>query len=166
MTRIKVFSYGSNMLVNQITQRAKSTIIECIGGIIGYKLMFHKISKDGSGKASVYKTDDLNDTVWGIIISINPNDKKKLDKFEGLGYGYKEETIPVYTSLGKISTITYVATNDRIDNNLKPYDWYYQYIIEGAKQNNLPSEYIKSLENVEYIIDSQTDRRNEKLSLL
>jgi hypothetical protein len=165
---IKVFSYGSNMLYNRIKARAKSARIYATGNIEGYKLKFHKRSKkDGSGKANIFNTNKSEDIVWGIIVCVDKSDKVKLDVFEGLDYGYEEKSLIVTLENSiKIKTTAYVATDDCIDEKLKPFDWYYNFVVEGAKENNLNTKYIRSIEKVEYDIDSDESRRKENSEIL
>lgn len=165
---IRVFSYGSNMLFNRIKTRAESARIYAKGYIEGYKLKFHKQSKkDGSGKANIFKTNNPKDIVWGIIVCIKKSDKPKLDGFEGLGNGYEEKPFIITLQDGKeFKTTAYVATDDYIDDNLKPYDWYYNFVVEGAKENNLAVEYIQDIEKIEFEIDSDESRRKENAEIL
>lgn len=166
--KIRIFSYGSNMLLNRIRKRVKSAEIYQVGYINGYSLKFHKLSKkDGSGKANIYQTNNQSDIVWGVIISIDKSDKKILDRYEGLGYGYDEKNISVKLKNGsEILAIAYVANNGSIDNTLKPFDWYYYYVLAGAKENNLPAEYIEMIMNLDYSIDKDASRINENKEIL
>jgi hypothetical protein len=65
---------------------------------------------------------------------------------------------------GKPRTVTlYAAT--KTDSSLKPYTWYKAFVVAGAKEHKLPSDYIKQLEAVEAIQDPdrERDRRNTQL---
>jgi len=98
---------------------------------------------------------------------IDKSDKTRLDIIEGLGHGYEEKSIKVTLENNKvIKTTAYIATNDHIDDNLRPFDWYYYYVLEGARENGLNEEYIRKIEEIEFEIDSNETRRKEHRDIL
>lgn len=140
-----VFSYGSNMSIKRIKERIPNVSKIGIGKIKGYTITFFKKSKDGSGKATIIKAKEDSE-VWGVLFSISEKDKKKLDKIEGLGYGYNITNLDVYNENDEIiKAYAYIAEENYINENLKPFDWYFNYVLNGAKENNLPFEYIEFL---------------------
>ena len=146
---MKIFCYGSNMNTERITERCSSSRFISRAKVNGYKLLFNKRSKDKSGKANLIYTGDKS-LVWGVIFDISEDQKPILDKAEGLGKGYDEYKLIVINDLGEeIECVCYIATDEKyLDNNLKPYDWYKEYCLIGAKQHNLPEDYILTLESV------------------
>ena len=57
---------------------------------------FHKkSSKDFSAKGDAERTNNIDDVVYGVLFSIEEEEKSKLDKAEGLGYGYEEKIVDV-----------------------------------------------------------------------
>jgi len=161
---MKYFAYGSNMSIQRIQKRIPKAKMISIATLKEHRLLFHKISKDGSGKCNAFLTKNQQDNVIGVLFNINKKDKKELDKAEGLGYGYDEKVIMVYTDENtKIAAITYIATN--CDNALKPFSWYKEHVLKGAKEANLPIEYIKTIENVESMEDANKEREKEELSI-
>jgi len=62
-----------------------------------------------------------------------------------------------------IEAFTYYATN--IDPELKPLDWYREHVLRGARENELPIEYIHSIEILEFDEDSDAERRDKELSI-
>jgi gamma-glutamylcyclotransferase (GGCT)/AIG2-like uncharacterized protein YtfP len=135
------------MSSERITERCSSSRFISRASVIGWKLLFNKRSKDGSGKANLVYTGDES-LVWGVIFDITEDQKPILDKFEGLGWGYDELKLKVISDLGEeIECVCYIATDGKyLDNNLKPFDWYKEWCLKGAKQHNLPSEYILTIE--------------------
>lgn len=165
--KINVFSYGSNMLYNRIAERVKSAKVIGNGYITGHTLRFHKISKDESGKANIYQTDDSKNIVWGVIIQLDLLDKPILDGFEGLGYGYEEKEVRVNLPDNlEIGATVYVAEEKSIDEELKPYDWYYNFVVEGAKENKLPEEYIDMISKTEFVVDKDEKRKKKNEEIL
>lgn len=147
---MKVFCYGSNMSSDRITERCSSSRFIGIAKVSGWKLSFNKISKDGSGKANLVWTGD-NSLVWGVIFDITDSEKPILDKFEGLGKGYDEFKLFVINDSGEeIECVCYIATDEKyLDNGLKPYDWYKQWCLLGAREHSIPKDYILTIEGVD-----------------
>ena len=102
-----------------------------------------------NSKGDAEKTSDIKDMVYGVLFSINDEQVGVLDKFEGLNYGYGRKAVNVIDekSSKQIPALMYYATD--IDPTLKPYDWYKEQTLKGAKDNGLPEEYAKSLESFE-----------------
>ena len=123
-----------------------------------HDLRFHKISKkDGSGKCDAYFTNKANDIVMGTLFEISPDEKVTLDKAEGLGYGYNEKEVVLKSEAGdEVKAITYYAT--KIDKSFKPYSWYLNHVLIGAKESQLPIEYIDKIQSTESIEDKDKDR--------
>ncbi len=166
MNSIYVFCYGSNMLLSRIRARCASVTLNGVGYITGHALKFHMNSTDGSGKADAYKTSNPGDLVWGTVISISIADKLLLDGHEDLGSAYNEKEITVWLQDDlQTKAWIYVACSNRIKAHLKPYCWYHRFVLEGAKENGLPSEYINAVEAVGCNVDMNEGRkiRNVKL---
>ena len=150
---MKYYAYGSNMLLARLSKRVPSAKALSIGTLVGHKLMWHKVSSDGSGKCDAYQTNNENDILYGVIFKMDENDKPSLDRAEGLGYGYEQKMVSVHSENdGKeIEAITYYATN--IKDGLQPYHWYKNFVLEGAIENALPEEYVEIIRNVESMND-------------
>lgn len=161
-----IFSYGSNMLMSRITERIDSYKKIGIGYLPKHSLRFHKISKDGSGKADAYYTGKDSDVVWGVIGHIDSKAKSKLDRFEGLGKGYNDDVVEVITNEGKISATTYLADENCIDFNLLPYDWYKDIVVQGCIENQLPQDYIDVIKGSSFKKDPDVQRRQKHYGIL
>lgn len=133
-----------------------------IAKLKGHSLRFHKRSKDESGKADAYLTDNETDEVWGVVFNIDNLEKKKLDRAEGLNYGYTEREVKVLDNKDILHKVwMYYAENGAIDPALKPYSWYKRFLVEGARQHKLPEWYIDKLERVESKKDPDVNRDAE-----
>lgn len=128
---------------------------------------FHKLSRrDCSAKADAYHTGDPNDIVWGVIFRIDPAEKPKLDNAEGLGKGYFEKEVKVTDAEGKeCHVIMYVAERSHVQSELLPYTWYKRFVVEGARQHNLPEEYITKIEAMQAVEDPDRSRDAECRSI-
>ncbi|TAK97113.1 gamma-glutamylcyclotransferase [Patescibacteria group bacterium] len=155
-------SYGSNMSITRIQDRVPSARPVAVATLPKHRLKFHKVSNDGSGKCDAQATEDTNDYVIGVLFEISDNEKPALDNKEGLGVGYDEKEVEVVTTDGRtMKSVMYFATS--IDPSRRPYTWYKNHVLKGAKENGLPEEYISKIEAV--IADDDPDRaRNERES--
>lgn len=135
------------MSTRRLRGRVPSAEAVSVACLHGYVLRHHKRSKDRSGKANALFTDRERDVVYGVVFRIEPVEKGILDKVEGLGFGYDETTVAVRDNHGQIRHATmYVANPEYIDDHLVPYDWYKDYVLQGAREHNLPAAYVRSIE--------------------
>lgn len=116
----------------------------------GYELKWHKRSKkDGSGKCDIVKAAEETSVIYGVLYAIENDEKRALDRAEGLGHGYDQAELQVFRGVEPVNAVTYVGTD--IDATLKPLDWYHAYVVEGAVEHGLPAEYIARLKLIETI---------------
>lgn len=162
MKKLKYFAYGSNMSAKRMKARVPSAAVVGIGVLRGHRLVFHKVSNDGSGKCDV--TESESENVMGVLYEINEIEKLALDRVEGLNHGYDEKAINVELTSGDVvSAVTYFATNT--DPGLRPYTWYKRHVLEGAREANLPSEYTSVIEGISAIEDSDKLREASELAI-
>lgn len=162
-----IFAYGSNMNLNRLIKRVPSAVKVTNAFLPGYKLICNKVSKDGSAKANIIKTDNLAELALGVIFTINDKEKPLLDKAEGLGMGYNEDKLTFFDDTNNTYTAqVYIADSRAIDNDLLPYDWYKEFIVTGAIQNKLPAEYISQLQSISCVRDHDEERRTKNYSIL
>ncbi len=161
-----IFSYGSNMLLQRISERIESTESVDVHELKGFKLIFNKKSTDGSTKANIEETKDSNDSVWGVIHKIPLIEKPILDKFEGLGKGYLMHDFDLLVEDEYRSVHSYIATEYGYLEEGKPYDWYLNLVIAGAIENGFPDQYIQNLKAVESEIDMNVERRQKNEDIL
>ncbi len=158
------FAYGSNLFRRRIEQRLGRCRFYGTGWLDGYTLRFHKMSKDGSGKCNVYKTQHKADRVYGALFDLSDKQKAALDGFEGPGYD--SVAVLINSQSGIINAQTYVAKPNNIEPSLIPFDWYKAFVVEGAKEVHLPGEYIRQLEHVNSTEDVDHVRSHSNWSLL
>lgn len=159
------FSYGSNMSINRLRDRVPSATKIGTGTLKEHKLKFHKVSnQDGSAKCDAEKTGNPDHIIYGVVYQIAAAEKPELDKIEGLGYGYDQKNVSIELQDGTIiAAFTYFATN--IDSSLKPFDWYKKHVLRGARENDLPEEYIQKIQTIEMEQDTDKTRRERELSV-
>ena len=161
------FAYGSNMLIKKLRVRCRNAVKIGVCKIKKHNLKFHKVSKkDHSGKCDCEYTESETAEVYGVLFRIPKSEEKKLDESEGLGKGYKKKKIAVTTiEEGKDTAVMYCATDEAKDPNKKPYVWYLNQVIEGAKENCLPDDYIAKISKVVADEDPIRDRHATEAAL-
>ncbi len=163
MALLKYFAYGSNMHPARLRERISSCRFVDVIESKGWELKCHKRSKDGSGKCNMVATDKTANRVYGVLYELPEEEKANLDAAETVGYGYHDKTIkiPVYGE-----AFTYLADSEYIDDSLKPYTWYKEFFVEGAKYHGLPEGYIEFLEAIETIQDENATRAENNRQIL
>jgi hypothetical protein len=83
-----------------------------------------------------------------------------LDDAEGVGSGYEHAIVTVMNDKGhRRKVLTYLAAPDYIDDRLRPYGWYKDFVLAGAREHGLPPEYITEyIQSVEATEDPNSAR--------
>lgn len=161
---MKYFAYGSNMSFKRIRQRTPSAVPLGTFSLPEHQLVFHKHGRDDSAKCDAFYTGNGNNIIFGRLYEIDEIEKSVLDQAEGLGNGYEEKVVRLSNARGIMTkAITYYAID--INDSLKPFTWYKQHVLNGAREANLPEEYIGFIESVPAIKDNDTMREMEQLSI-
>jgi gamma-glutamylcyclotransferase len=164
MTTLIYFAYGSNMSTCRLRARTPSARVLSTARLHQHSLVFHKESLDGSSKCHIEHTQNPDDIVHGVIYQLQLAEKPGLDKVEGLGKGYDEKQVPVIVPSGhEIIACTYYATH--INRSLKPYHWYKEHVLRGAREHGLPDSYIENIESVISVADPDQDNQLKELSI-
>jgi gamma-glutamylcyclotransferase len=95
-----------------------------------------------------------------VIFDVEEAQLEVLDRFEGVGYGYRRDEIMISLEGTKSRVCVYVAEADYLDEALVPFDWYHQLVVAGAEQNALASEYIAGLQAVPFRKDPDPNRKS------
>jgi hypothetical protein len=157
MAQFRYFAYGSNMLIEWLGGRCPSATAQQVGWVDDWALTFSKMSTDGSGKATIFPK--AGSRVFGVVFEIDLAERQALDAAEK-GYSRRDHfPLQVANTSSPLFATTYLAENTQIDLNLKPYDWYLGLVIAGARQQQLPLEYISTLEAEPSRMDGRTDRK-------
>lgn len=169
MATFNYFAYGSNILAERLQNRCSSAEFKGLATAIGYDIDFSKISKDGSGKATIFSK--TNSFIYGALFTITQTELRNLDKAEGKGYGYDRIDafdVMSYPRGELIKCVTYQACPKHRENSLFPFDWYHQLVIAGMKQGRFPQEYLEKTEAVQSINDNDPNRktRNDAIRIL
>jgi hypothetical protein len=161
------FAYGSNMSTARLRKRMPSCKPLGIATLPSHSLRFHKRSKDKSGKCNAFASGN-NNRVIGVLFSFDPAERAKLDEAEGVGSGYEHAMVMVINEKGRRQKVlTYLAIPDYIDDSLKPYGWYKDFVLAGGREHGLPSEYIAEyIRSVEAVEDPNKTRDKKQRATL
>lgn len=153
------------MSLARLSARIPSVVRTGVASLPGYTLVFHKAGeRDGSAKCDAFFTDDPSHEVLGVVYGIDPDDKRRLDIIEGVGYGYENRLVAVrLLDGGIVSAWVYCAT--AIDSSLLPFDWYREHVVRGAIENGLPDHYISLIRAVPAMSDPDPERAARELSI-
>jgi gamma-glutamylcyclotransferase len=149
------YAYGSNLLFARLHARCPSIVNLGIGRLENHRLTFNKPGGDQSGKCGIEAVAS-DEFVLGVLYRMDRSEKPVLDKIEGLGHGYTHREVEVKTGDGALECYTYYPTI--LDQSLPPWDWYKGLVLEGARENNFPSAYLKMIEAVHCRVDPVTER--------
>jgi hypothetical protein len=161
------FAYGSNMSTARLRQRMPSCRPLGIATLPGHSLRFHKRSTDKSGKCNAFAGGN-DSSVIGVLFSFDPAERANLDKAEGVGSGYEHAMVTVINEKGRRrKVLTYRATPDYIDDSLRPYSWYKDFVLAGGREHGLPPDYVAEyIQSVEAIKDPNKARDKKQRATL
>lgn len=157
MSKVLSIAYGSNLHPNRLRERVPGAEALGVVNLPGFTLAFHKRSKDGSGKAMLYKADDA--MAYGVVYAIPADEKHALDTAEGLGGGYDEREIKVELNGAVVGAQIYMVSPYSVDHRLQPYHWYKKMVLAGAAYHHLSDSYIVSIGDMPSIQDLDKKRR-------
>ncbi|XP_078034016.1 gamma-glutamylcyclotransferase [Augochlora pura] len=151
------FAYGSNMLTKRIHINNPTAERKNIGLLKNFRLDFLRYSTRWGGcSATIVPTENYN--VWGVIWELHECNLATLDHQEGVANKvYFPLMVDVETPDGQILNCRVYQQCDNPDEHVKlrllpshrkPSPLYINTILEGAKENKIPAEYIKFLETI------------------
>jgi len=160
------FAYGSNLHPVRLLERVPSAQFLGVVELRQYALAFQKKGHDGSSKCNLVRTGGDSDGVHGAIYQIDSAHKQALDRFEGNGNGYHDSQLTVELHGEEYSTFTYFAQESHIVDGLKPYHWYKDLVVLGAKHLQFPQAYVRFIESIESFEDPDERRRRQNQTLI
>lgn len=165
MNTLYYLAYGSNLHPDRLVQRTPSASVVGTVELADTAIVFHKRSIDGSGKCMILKDEINRPVAFGALFAIEPKEQGMLDKAESVGKGYNKRLVKCPVGETEYTAFTYVADPSAIDASLKPYHWYKQLVIAGARYHQFPERYISYLKDPESIQDPDNERRlsNERI---
>ena len=166
MKLLYYFAYGSNLHPVRLLERVPSANLLGVTDLDKHRLAFHKKSQDGSSKCNLVHTESEFDRVYGAIYELDSKHKNNLDIVEGKGHGYIDQQIMLEYQGQEYRCFTYIAQQSHIVEKLKPYHWYKQLVVLGARYLHFPDSYVFSIESIESMEDPNEKRRKVKGRLI
>ncbi len=157
------FAYGSNLLSARLKARTPSARVAGRAVLSRFELRWHKIGVDDTGKCDVVFTDCPGDFVHGVAWLIRRAELRHLDRVEELGSGYYACNVPIQLGGRRRLARTYRAIPT--DPDLKPLDWYKRFVVLGAREHDLPEQYVARLARTAAVADTDSSRRMRNLRI-
>lgn len=143
------FAYGSNMNLAQMQQRCSNPKVLGIARLPGHRVEFYGYSAiwDGAQETVI---PDPGSEVWGVLYELQFFDCEQLDeyvdaRFDGTG-PYFHYPLDVIDIEGR-SIDAVIYKKDKCGEETSPSTEYLTFILQGAKEQGLPEEYISLLHN-------------------
>jgi gamma-glutamylcyclotransferase (GGCT)/AIG2-like uncharacterized protein YtfP len=134
------FAYGSNMSSRRLLERAGSARARGRARLRGMRLALNKRGRDGSAKANL--VIDARAEVWGVVFEIDSGHWPALDRYE---WGYARRRDEVWQGETRVGVQLYTARAPFVDPGLHAFDWYRDFLVEGAREHALPEAAIAQL---------------------
>ena len=152
------FAYGSNINLNQMAYRCPAA--EVVGPVTlkDYELLFRR-----GGFATIAPKE--GETVTGLLWSITPGCEQSLDRYEGYPRFYDKRMVTVRDSEGRSLSVMVYIMDERFREPMLPSDSYYHGILEGYRQNGMPTEPLKrAWDHAVQEVHQETERINASFS--
>lgn len=159
-------AYGSNLHPLRLTRRVPSARLISRIKLLGYSVVFNKLSEDHSAKCNLESTHNQQSIVYTALYHIDPAHKVRLDHFEGLGKGYTDGKIVIEHDNKSIDCFTYFAQDSHRVEDKQPYHWYKQLVLQGAHFLRFPRHYVRYIEGINSCVDPNRKRAIEMQTLL
>lgn len=101
--------------------------------------------------------------MYGVVFKIDRNELSNLIAAE---VGYSPEVMTLNRrDKDEVAFMFRVKDESLVDDALQPYIWYRELVLAGAREHNLPVEYVREIQNVPAVTDpdKHRDKRNRAL---
>lgn len=158
-------AYGSNLHPLRLRERVPSAKLLGILQAPGWRVQFRKRGQDRSAKCDLVRAG-AGDSAYAALYTLDARDKPRLDVAEGVGRGYDETTLEVTLAGRNFTPFAYLAAATHVDPMLRPFHWYLQLVIAGARYHRLPAAYVAALAAVPAVADPDGERALQHEQLL
>jgi gamma-glutamylcyclotransferase (GGCT)/AIG2-like uncharacterized protein YtfP len=147
-TTVKYFAYGANMASHVMADWCVDHRFVGPARLDGFRLLFLRRSvRWKAGAADV--VEDRGAATWGALYEVSDADLDALDTKEYAAQsGYQRKTVEVRTLDGaRHAAVTYEVMHKE-PRELAPRTEYVDLLIRGARERDLPKEWIEVLEEL------------------
>ena len=159
MGELWYFAYGSNLCRRIFEERRGiAPRKRVVGHIAGWRLCFDlPVGPGERGVANVVETPDAQ--VYGVAYLVTAHDAEILDRTEGVAAGYysRRDVEVIVTGGRTLAAYTYQSAHRTTGR--RPSPRYIGLILDGARENGLPSTWIDWLESLPLAYDERTAAR-------
>ena len=141
------FSYGSNLSKQQMLRRTGSIPMSHAAFLVNYKLAFRKVLNGKDVYATIVPMPGA--IVHGVAYLCGPHAMTQLDLFEGVAENcYRRESVQVTTHSDDIlKCMVYIGEAFSEEDSVSSSS-YLNVILTGAKEHQLPPDYIESIRKI------------------
>lgn len=157
-------AYGSNLLPERLLARIPSARLMGTCRIPGRRLEFHLAGSDGSAKCDI--PSDQSSCAYGALYRLDEFGWARLDDIEGLGVSYSRLPVGIENCPMASRAEAYIAREEKVDGKLRPYGWYRELVLAGARFHGFPDEYLRRIEGFEPVADGDRSRAERNLGVL
>ena len=148
------FAYGSNINLEQMAYRCPDASVVGPVTLENYELLFRR-----GGFATIMPCE--GETVHGLLWSITPDCERSLDRYEGYPRFYDKRMVTVRDGEGRSLSVMAYIMDERFREPMLPSSTYYNGILEGYQQNDLPVTALKKAwDHVVQEVHEETQRIN------
>lgn len=148
------FAYGSNINLNQMDYRCPDAAVVGPVTLENYELLFRR-----GGFATIAPRE--GGKVHGLLWSLTPECERSLDRYEGYPRFYDKQTVTVRDGEGRSLSVMAYIMDERFREPMLPSTTYYNGILEGYRQNDLPVSALRNArENTVREIHEAASRTN------
>lgn len=148
------FAYGSNINLDQMAYRCPDAQVVGPVTLNNHELLFRR-----GGFATIAPKE--GESVTGLLWSITPECEQSLDRYEGYPRFYDKQMVAVRDDQGQELSVMVYVMDERFREPMLPTDSYYNGILEGYRQNGLPTEPLKrAWENCVKEVHAMTEQVN------
>lgn len=155
MSTLLYLAYGSNLHPVRLGERVPSARLLGAVALPGFRLAFHVRGQDDSGKGNLVAGSGAP-PAYGAVYEIAAAEKPVLDRHEG--DSYRVTALEVTLGGRRHSCFSYVGHEACIDDTLRPFDWYRNIILLGARYLEAPSAYLDMIGRVQCLADPDAAR--------
>jgi len=145
----RLFVYDELLSSEVLKRYLDKPHLEMVAQMPWHRLVFPKyFPPRKTGLASVARSLERNAVVWGVTIDVSIQDLSRLDRYKGLPNRYHRRNVYVQDRGGlKFAAFTYaISYPDKQPS--KPSAELKQQMLAGARERNLPADYIAFLESI------------------
>ena len=158
------FAYGSNMCTARLARRVPSVRPLGAATLAGHRLAWHLIGADDSGKCNIVATEAPGAIVHGVAFELDADRLEALHAAEGPAYDFLE--LPIEHAGDTLTAAVYRGRAEWLDDTRVPFDWYRDFVLDGARAHGLPAAWIERLNAVATQVDADSQRARANREIL